>query len=152
MTLGDIRVRTDSLRLRVVLHGSIVLLVGLLCGLPTVTEVMGGDAQRFWHTAHEALIMMGVWMLAMSSVVPVLVLERREASVLFASLLAMGYGFVAALIIGGAAGVSPFVPGPTPAAFSAFLAAVVGILGAVLSAALTIMGARAALKGRRDSP
>ena len=86
-------------RLRLVFHGAIVLMVGLLSGLPTVVESLNGDAVRVWHTAHEALIMMGIWLLVMSSVVPVLVLARREATVLFGALLAMGYGFIVALVL-----------------------------------------------------
>src|SRR5260221_14020694 len=66
-------------RVRIVFHGAIVLLVGLLIGFPTGTEV-GSEANRLWHTAHESLIMMGVWLLTMGSVFPVLALERREAA------------------------------------------------------------------------
>jgi hypothetical protein len=138
-------------RTRLIFHGAIVLLVGLLCGLPTVIE-SSTEGVRFWHTAHEALIMMGIWMLAASSVLPALVLGRREAWGLVWSLLAMGYGFMTALVIGGVIGVSPFSPGGTPAAFTAFLAATIGILGAVLAAALTLMGARAALKSTTPDP
>jgi len=133
-------------RARLIFHGAIVLLVGLLCGLPTVMEA-STEPVRFWHTAHEALIMMGVWILAESSVLPTLVLPRREAAALVWSLLAMGYGFMTALVLGGIIGASPFEPGNTPATFFAFFAAVLGILGAVLATALTLMGARAALKG-----
>jgi hypothetical protein len=82
----------------------------------------------------------------MSSVIPVLVLPHRESLLLLWSLFAMGYGFVVALVLGGAIGVSPFSPGGTPVTFIAFLAALVGIAGAVIAAALTIMGARNALK------
>src|SRR5690349_9588811 len=68
-------------RLRLVFHGAVVLLAGLLCGYPTVVESLGGEESvRLWHTAHEALIMMGVWILAMSAVLPTLVLPRREAA------------------------------------------------------------------------
>lgn len=137
---------TDKYRLRLVLHGAIVLLVGLLSGLPTVVETFGGETERYWHTAHEALIMMGVWMLAMASVLPALVLERRQTAAQFWALLLMGYGFVVALGLGGAIGVSPFAPGHTLGASVAFVFAVIGILGAVTSAALTVMGARAALR------
>jgi hypothetical protein len=133
---------------RLILHGAVVLMAGLLSGLPTVIEAMH-ESERFWHTAHEALIMMGIWMLAESSVLPALVLERREAAGLVWSLLLMGYGFTVALVLGGVIGVSPFEPGGTPAAFIAFLAAVAGILGAVVAAALTAMGARAALQATR---
>ena len=132
-------------RPRLIFHGAIVLLGGLLSGLPTVIEASAGSL-RHWHTAHEALIMMGIWMLAMSSVLPALVLEGRKAAALVWSLLAMGYGFLVALVVGGIIGVSPFEPGGTAVSLAAHLAADVGILGAVLATVLTAMGARATLK------
>jgi hypothetical protein len=138
----------DRERPRLILHGAVVLLVGLLCGLPTVVEA-SAESVRFWHTAHEALIMMGVWMLAASSVLPALVLERHEALGIVWAHIATGYGFMAGLVIGGAIGVSPFEPGRTPAALVAFVASVIGILGAVMAASLTLTGARAALKTAR---
>jgi len=134
-------------RVRLIFHGAIVLLAGLLCGYPTVVESLGGEESvRLWHTAHEALIMMGVWILAMSSVLPALVLGRREAVGLVWSLLAMGYGFMVALIIGGVTGTTSFEPGHTPASMIAFAGSAVGILGALLAAGLTLTGARAAMK------
>lgn len=132
-------------RLRLIFHGAIVLLVGLLAGLPTTTETIDGAA-RHWHTTHEALIMMGVWMLAASSVLPQLVLDAAELKALVWSHLLMGYGFMVALIIGGVAGVEVFSPGATPANLGAFVAAVLGILGAIGAAALTIKGAWTALQ------
>lgn len=134
-------------RLRLVFHGAVVLLAGLLCGYPTVVESLGGEESvRLWHTAHEALIMMGVWILATSSVFPTLVLPRREAAGLVWSLLAMGYGFMIALVIGGVTGTTSFSPGQTVVSWIAFTGSGVGILGAILATALTLTGARAALK------
>jgi hypothetical protein len=136
-------------RLRLIFHGAVVLLVGLLSGVPTVVESIN-ESGRFWHTAHEALIMMGIWMLAVSSLFAVRVLERRERAALFWSLIVMGYGFSVALVLGGAVGANAFEPGGTPATFTAFVAAVLGIGGAFVATALTLMGARAALKGVKD--
>jgi hypothetical protein len=118
----------DKDRLKLIFHSAIVLLVGLLCGLPTAIEA-STQSVRFWHTAHEALIMMGIWILAASSARPVLVLDGREASALIWSFLAMGYGFTTALVIGGVIGRSPFSPGGTPVTFIAFLSAVVEYSG-----------------------
>ena len=141
----------DTDRLKLIFHGAIVLLVGLLSGLPTAVEAIDESA-RFWHTAHEALIMMGVWMLAASSVRSALVLDKREAAVLLWSFLAMGYGFMIALVLGGVLGVSPFAPGGTPATFIAFLSAVVGILGAFVATAVTLIGVRGARDSRVAGP
>jgi hypothetical protein len=140
---------TDTDRPRLIFHGAIVLLIGLLSGLPTVVESIN-ESGRYWHTAHEALIMMGIWMLAASSVLPAIVLERREQKGLVWSLFVMGYGFAVALVIGGAVGANAFEPGGTPATFTAFIAAVVGIGGAFVATALTLVGARAALRGAQS--
>jgi hypothetical protein len=94
-------------RPRLVFHGAIVLLMGLLSGLPTVVESIN-ESGRFWHT------------------------------------------FSVALVIGGAVGANAFEPGGTPATFTAFVAAVVAIGGAFVATALTVMGARAALKAMKD--
>ncbi|HEY2378092.1 MAG TPA: hypothetical protein VGH98_19105 [Gemmatimonadaceae bacterium] len=53
-----------------------------MCDIPAVNESLGGEAERLWHTAHEAIIMIGSMLLAISSVMPLLVLERRAAQVL----------------------------------------------------------------------
>jgi|SRR5579859_487032 len=137
-------------RLRLILHGAIVLLAGLLCGIPTVVESLNESA-RVWHTAHEALIMLGIWLLAESSVLSALVLDPRQATALLWALLAAGYGFLIGLVTGGIIGVSPFSPGDTPAAMLAFVAATIGIFGAVSAALLTLIGARAALTNARGT-
>jgi|SRR6267154_6712926 len=134
-------------RARLIFHGAIVLLAGLLCGYPTVVESLGGEESvRLWHTAHEALIMMGIWILAASSVFPALVLPRREATALVWSLLAMGYGFMVALVLGGITGTTSFSPGHSLATWIAFSSSAIGILGALLATGLTLAGARAAIK------
>jgi len=46
-------------------------------GLPTVNEE---EPARCWHTAHESLIMIGIPLFAVSAVMPVLVLDKREPS------------------------------------------------------------------------
>ncbi len=135
-------------RVRIVFHGAIVLLVGLLIGFPTGTEV-GSEANRLWHTAHESLIMMGVWLLTMGSVFPVLALERREAAGLFWALLATAYGFMVALVLEGMTGMRAFQPTTSPILLVGFAGNVIGVLGALLAALLTLTGARAALKAER---
>lgn len=133
----------NSDRMRIVFHGAVVLLIGLLCGLPAVNE-SANEAGRLWHTAHEGLIMIGVLMLTLSSVLPALVLERRESVGLVWSLLAMGYGLMTGLVLQGITGTRAFGPTTSPVLMIAFIGNATGMLGSVLSAALTIMGARAA--------
>jgi len=87
-------------RVRVIFHGGVVLLVGLLCGYPAVAEAVAGDeSMRLWHTAHEGLMMAGILLFAVASVLPSLALGRREASGLFWSLLATAYGLTTGLVL-----------------------------------------------------
>ena len=132
-------------RARVILHAAIVLLVGLLCGVPTTVEQVNGN-ERHWHTAHEALIMMGIWMMVTASILPSLSLEEREASALRWSAVGMGYAFVAALVVGAMIGADAFEPGGTPLRLLVFVCAILGIFLAVMTASITIRGALGALR------
>lgn len=136
-------------RMRVVTHGAIVLLVGLLCGIPTVPEE---EPMRLWHTAHESLIMIGILLFAVSSVMPILVLERREARALVWSLLGTGYGLMTGLVLQAVTGHHAFGPSTSPVLMIAFIGSTVGMLGSVLTASLTLMGARAATVAHRQHP
>lgn len=95
-------------------------------------------------TAHESLIMIGILLLAMSSVLQFLVLPKREGRALIWSLLATGYGLMTGLIIQGIMGMHAFGPSTNPVLMLAFIANLTGMFGSVLTASLTIMGARAA--------
>jgi len=128
-------------RTRVIYHGAVVMLVGLLCGLPTVNEE---EPARLWHTAHESLILIGILLLAMSSVLQFLVLPKREGTALIWALLATGYGLMVGLVIQGITGAHAFSPTTNPVLMFAFIANITGMFGSVLTASLTIMGARAA--------
>ena len=128
-------------RMRVIYHGAVVMLVGLLCGMPTVNEE---EPARLWHTAHESLILIGILLLAMSSVLQFLVLPKREATALVWALLATGYGLMVGLLIQGVTGTHAFSPTTNPLLMFAFIANITGMFGSVLTASLTIMGARAA--------
>ncbi len=135
---------TNRDRVRITFHGGIVLLVGLFCGYPAVAETIAGT-ERLWHTAHEGLIMMGMLLLVMSSVFPLLALERREASGLVGSLLAVGYGFMTGLVLSAAVGRQAFGPSRSPVMMTAFIGNAIGILGSFVAASLVVIGARAAL-------
>ena len=140
---------TNADRLTVIQHGAIVLLIGLLCGLPTVTEE---EPIRFWHTAHESIVFIGILMLAVSSVLPHIRLETREARALIWSLLATGYGLGTGLITQAVLGKHAFSPSTDPALMFGFIANTTGMLGSVLTASLTLMGARAARRLAAAAP
>jgi uncharacterized membrane protein len=142
---------TPETQRRLVFHGSLILLVGLFCGLPSVVEVSTGSA-RMWQGAHSALLVLGVWLLAAAAVLPLLLLEEREATGLRWSLLLMAYSFMVAVIIQAATGERALGPDRSPLNMVAFSANLLAVLGTFLSASLTALGAWNALREPRRSP
>lgn len=141
-------------RERIVFHGAAVLIVGLLCGFPfaaALTGNWGDEPLRAWRFAHLGLIVTGIWLLATAAVLPSLVLGRRPASVLVWSLLGAAYGFMTALLVAAVSGVRGLQPTGPAANWVAFAANTFGALGGLVGAALTLLGARAALRRLRAS-
>jgi hypothetical protein len=64
------------------------------------------------------------------------------------SMLGVDYGFMVTLIIQGVTGYPSFEPGASPIRIVEFAGSIVGILGAVMTALITLRGAKAALDGR----
>jgi len=142
---------TPETQRRLVLHGSVILLIGLFCGLPSVVEVSTGSA-RMWQGAHSALLILGVWLLATAAILPLLLLEEREATGLRWSLLLMAYSFMVAVIVQAATGERALGPDPSPLNMLAFSANLLAVLGTFLTASLTALGAWNALRESRRSP
>jgi len=130
---------------RIVMHGAVILLLGLLCGLPSVVEE-AARASRVWQGAHAALLTLGVWLLATGAVLPLLLLEKREARALLVSLPLMAYSFAAAVIIQAVTGIRSISPDVPPINKVAFAANLIAVLSSFLSAALTLLGAVNAIR------
>jgi hypothetical protein len=128
-------------RLTAIQHGATVMLTGLLLGFATVLEE---EPERFWHTAHETTIFIGILMLAIAATLPHLKLEAREGKALMWSILAAGYGLPAGLLIQALIGKHAFSPTTDPVLMLGFICNTIGMGGSVFTAALTLMGARAA--------
>jgi len=139
---------TTETQRRLVFHGSLILLVGLFCGLLSVIEVSTGSS-RMWQGAHSALLILGVWLLAAAAVLPLLLLEKREATALRWALLVMAYSFMVAVIIQAMTGERALGPDPSPLNMTAFAANILAVLGTFLSASLTAVGAWNALRESR---
>jgi hypothetical protein len=135
-------------RARVAFHGAIILLVGLLCGIPAVTEPEGMPMPS-WQAAHGGLLLNGIWLLAVSGVLPRLVLDRQSARALLVSLIGMAYGFMSTVLVQAATGVRGISPEGPAVNWIAFAGNLFVVLCGFFAAALTVMGARAALRAAR---
>jgi hypothetical protein len=136
---------------RLVLHGAIILLVGLLCGYPSIVEEVSRSG-RTWTAAHSALLMLGVWLIASAAVLPLLELPRREGNALLLSLTGGAYSFTTAVVVQAATGVRAISPDVSGISLVAFAANLLAVLGTILAASLTVLGAWNALRASRREP
>ena len=120
------------------LNGSIVILVGLLTGLPLKTAIVKQKGNvNAWRAAHSVLIMDGLLMLIVGITIPHLPLDGRVVWVLVCSLIAASYGFVAVFTLGAWKGLRGLTVKPYGLKTLLFAAHMLGAAGSLLG--VTIM-------------
>ena len=139
------------LRARMLYHGAIVIMLGLLAGFPYAFVLTGQIAgeERAWRMAHMEGLLNGMLVLLAAAVSSALVLSARQQSWLAWSLVVAAYGNVIASTIGATFGVRGLaLAGPAMNAVMnlLFWVAIAGILTGV---GLMIAGARAAARPDR---
>lgn len=133
-----------------VMHGGIVVLLGLVVGFgyaSAITEGWGAEAERAWRTAHLEGLLNGMLVVLLGVVAPHLRLSGGEERWYRLGALATGYGNVVAATIGalsGSRGLAPGGPLANWAVFGLFSVAIVGVLAAL---GLAVLGAARAAKG-----
>jgi hypothetical protein len=138
----------DRDRLGMALHGTVVILLGLLAGFPyalVVTGAMGGE-ERAWKMAHGEGIQNGLVILAVAGIGGRLALDERRSALCASALIAAGYGNVIASMIGafsGNRGLAFALPVANLVVYFLFIVAIVGVLAGL---GLVVSGARAAMR------
>ena len=133
---------TQSVRLLAV-HGTIVLLLGLISGIPYWYVIIRRKAEqsiRAWRVAHTTLALCGLIMLVVALMSPYLDLSAKLITIMVWLLVVSGYGFVFALIVGAATRRPALLPGEDVLNVLLFLGHLVGAVGAILGACLLLYG------------
>ncbi len=141
---------SEPLQMQILLHGAIVLFVGLLCGIPfgvAARNASSYEATRAWRVAHSGGVTIGLMLIAIGGVLHRLLLGDRAASVLVWSLVASAYSFTLGMVVAATAGVRGLRATGPALNWVVFTAYMVGSLGVLLGVALVILGAYAALRG-----
>jgi len=88
--------------LQLILHGAIILLIGMLVGIPgfpsTQKYTLMDEIRLFWRQAHLIPVVTGAWMIASGAALPHLKLTDRGESLLTWSLIVSGYAFPVSLL------------------------------------------------------
>lgn len=102
-----------SLSLQLALHGTVVLLIGLLAGAPYGSSIKKSlkpleteelaqteEAVRAWRVAHSGLSSGGICLIAVSAILSDLLLEGPLDIALIVAYIVSGYGFSISLCYG----------------------------------------------------
>ncbi|ROS05580.1 hypothetical protein EDC56_1119 [Sinobacterium caligoides] len=83
----------DHLRKRLILHSGMVIMLGMLSGIPLAMSLLGSMATQVsdWKISHMEGLTNGLLMLAIASCASLLSLSSRQASLLFYSIVFTGY-------------------------------------------------------------
>jgi len=117
-------------------NGSIVLLIGLLCGAPygaAIVKKQSDEVIRAWKLAHGALSLGATTEIAMSSVFSLLSVDRSILWAICISYIISGYGFCFALVI------EPFV-GDRGLSWTGTWSNKVVYVGNIIGAASSLLG------------
>ncbi len=137
---------TDKGRGLVIAHGAGLVLLGLGLGLAAVVEELAGSSPQTWRAAHNALLLAGVWLLAVGAVLPALVLSTERQAALSWSLLVTAWAFTTAILVQAVTGVRTLGPGDNLAGWIGFGANILTVGAGFFAALLTLIGAVAALR------
>lgn len=135
---------SNSLRDKLIFHGALVIILGLLAGFPFVM-VLNGSMEgevRAWRMAHLEGILNGLVCLAAAGVIGYLNLDAKKLKLLAWSLIVMSYGNLIAAVVGastGNRGLEFVGPAANIVVFSLFMIAIVGVF---IGVGLLALGSR----------
>jgi hypothetical protein len=143
-----------KLRARIVLHGVIVIALGLVAGIPYASAIASGQAEplRAWRMAHLEGVLNGLVAIALAAAGGVLVLTPRQQRLLAVSVVGMAYGNVVASILGAATGNRGLAPGGSLVNTAVYLLFLASIVGIVVALALAGIGASRAARTAGGPP
>jgi hypothetical protein len=133
---------------QLILHGGVILLVGLLCGAPLGSAVVRAKSEatvRAWRVAHSSLVAGGALLLVLASVVTQLQLSTQALALLVWAFVASSYSFAVVLPLGAQYGQRGLTSAPPFLNRVIYVGNMVGAGGLLLGTLILIWGAYAAL-------
>lgn len=125
------------------IHGCIVVLLGLLAGIPywwSIIRKADETISRAWRAAHATVTLAGMLMLVVGLLEGFANLSSTSQSVLRAAFIVSGYSFAFALIIGAITGRRALWPTASALDMLLFAGHFLGAVGAVVGMGLLLSG------------
>lgn len=143
----------NSLRSRMIFHGALVILLGLLAGFPFALVLTGdlAGSGRAWKMAHLEGVLNGLLVIAVAAAGGRIRLAPRQQALMATSFIITAWGNLVASVIAalfGVRGLAPRGPAANLVVYAIFMVAVVVVL---VGLGLLAKGARAAIPGTQGS-
>jgi hypothetical protein len=134
----------NEVRLFLIRHGAIVAFLGSLTGLAYTFVVTGelAGSIRAWHLAHIQGVMIGIMILAVSSLVTRVSLEGRKLWILAYAFVITGYCYSIGPVLGAVLGVRGIEPAMPVANLVFYVSNTIASLSVLVGLGLTVYGAR----------
>ena len=132
-----------NLSLQLLFHGAIVMLIGLLSGIPygsAINKKQDESIIRAWRVAHSGLAMGGTTMVAMAAAIDLLNINAIALNILVWSSVISGYGFCLALPYGAWVGQRGLAMGKTLQSNIVYVGNILGAWGSLISTLALIFG------------
>lgn len=132
-----------NLSLQLLFHGAIVLLIGLLTGMPygsAINQKKDEEVVRAWRVAHSGLSMGGTMMIAFAAAINQLDVSAIALSTLVWSSVVSGYGFCIALPYGAWVGHRGLAMGKTIENKIVYLGNIIGATGSLIGTLALVFG------------
>lgn len=128
-------------------QGSVVLLAGLLAGIPLGRSINANDATRAqsWRIAHTGLVGGAILLFAVAAITPLLRLPRPWAVALMASLILATYAFAVSLSVGAWKGERGLSKSGSDINRILYFLNIVGVVASLIAAVVLIAGSARAL-------
>lgn len=142
------------LQLLLLLHGTVMIFIGLLAGVPLMLAIdlgWGSFSEHIWAVSHTSVTLTGVAFVAISGAFDHLVHGEREAALLVRSLLVCAYTFTVGLLVDAVGEVRGLAPMGPLLNWVAFILFVIGAVAILLGVGIMIMGAQRALRSPAES-
>lgn len=125
-------------------HGAIILLIGLLAGIPYGKAILRKQPEPLvhaWRVAHGSLVLGAALMIALSAAVSSLQVSLVLKQALAAVLIVSAYGFAFALIVGPLVGARGLQYRGSRAAKAVYLGNMAGVVGSLAGSLLLLYAA-----------
>ena len=140
---------------QMVFHGAVVLLGGMLTGLPlavAIADDWGREAIRAWAVTHSSLAAAGIGLIAIGAALRHLQFGSRQLAAFVSAMVAANYLLCLGLVVSAMTGERGLTASGPALNMLLHVSNLVGVLGALLAGVLLVRGAYAGLHAHSRTP